>query len=160
MSKNIINDFYTAFQQMDAEGMAACYHPDITFQDPAFGKLNGAEVGNMWRMLIKSQQGKEFKVSFNNIQVHDEVGSADWEAWYTFTPTGRKIHNKIKASFVIQNGKIIAHQDQFDLYRWARQALGLKGLLLGWSSFFQKKLQNQTQNMLKKFTKNRPSNTA
>jgi len=31
-----------------------------------------------------------------------------------------------------RNGLIVEHRDSFDLWRWARQALGAKGLLLGW----------------------------
>ena len=37
--------------------------------------------------------------------------------------------------------KIATHRDQFDLYKWMRQALGLKGLLLGWLPPVQAKLQ-------------------
>ena len=29
----LINDFYTAFKNLDGEGMAACYHDDIIFED-------------------------------------------------------------------------------------------------------------------------------
>jgi hypothetical protein len=32
---------------------------------------------------------------------------------------------------VSKEGLIIEHRDHFELWRWSRQALGLKGLLLG-----------------------------
>lgn len=35
----LIQKFYTAFQTLDAHGMSACYHPNIVFTDPAFGRL-------------------------------------------------------------------------------------------------------------------------
>ncbi len=42
------------------------------------------------------------------------------------------MHNRIDATFVFRDGKIVRHTDRFDLRVWAAQALGLKGKLLGW----------------------------
>ncbi|MFK7971300.1 MAG: nuclear transport factor 2 family protein [Bacteroidia bacterium] len=148
---NIIEDFYAAFDRLDGEAMAACYHPDVRFEDPAFGVLEGEQAGNMWRMLCSSQKGKDFKVESSNIKLDGSSGSAHWEAWYNFSQTDRKVHNKIDASFELKDGKIIRHTDHFDLHRWAGQALGFKGTLLGWTGFFKKKLQAQTNGLLGKF---------
>ena len=52
----LITKFYESFTNLDAEGMASCYHPEIVFEDPAFGKLEGSRAANMWRMLCESQQ--------------------------------------------------------------------------------------------------------
>ena len=49
------------------------------------------------------------------------------------------------------SGLIIKHTDVFDLHRWAGQALGWKGKLLGGTGFFQKKLHAQTAEMLDRF---------
>ncbi len=51
--------------------------------------------------------------------------------------------NRIDATFAFRDGLIVRHQDHFDFARWARQALGLPGLLLGWSSFLQNKVRAQ-----------------
>lgn len=147
----IINQFYTAFKNLDAEAMVSCYHDDIVFEDPAFGKLHGEHAKNMWRMLCKSQQGKDFKVKFSDARFENNIGTANWEAIYTFSKTDRKVHNKIMANFLFQNGKIINHTDSFSLHRWASQALGIKGFALGWLPFFKSKLQSQTNQLLQKF---------
>ena len=149
--EGLIQKFYDAFDRLDAEGMAACYHEDIQFEDPAFGVLEGASAGNMWRMLCASQQGQDFTVKASNIAADEQGGKAHWEAWYNFSRTGRKVHNKIDAQFEFKDGLIIRHTDRFNLYRWSRQALGIQGLLLGWTGFFRKKLQAQTRGMLRKF---------
>ncbi len=149
--KDVIEDFYQAFAALDAERMVAHYHDDITFEDPAFGELHGEKAKNMWRMLCHSQKGKDFRVSASDIAFDGEMGIARWEAHYTFTQTGRRVHNIIHATFRFQGGKIIDHRDRFDSWRWARQALGLKGLLIGWTPFFRKGLQAQTARLLAKF---------
>lgn len=146
---NIIENFYTAFQQLDADKMVACYHPDVIFWDPGFGHLQGNDAGDMWRMLCEN--ARDFELTFSDIELHATQGSAHWEAKYTFSRTGRKVHNSIDATFEFQDGLIIKHKDNFNLRRWAGQALGFKGYLLGGTSFFQKKLQTQTNQLLAKY---------
>jgi len=149
--ETIIHRFYTAFSKLDAEAMIACYHDNVVFKDPAFGTLKGERAKNMWRMLCASQKGKDFRVTFSNIKTIENSGSADWEASYTFSKTGRKVHNKISAKFKFQDGLIVEHTDDFNLHKWAKQAMGFKGLLLGGTGFFKKKLQQQTNTLLDKY---------
>ena len=149
--EQLIETFYNAFKQLDAETMVSCYHDDIVFDDPAFGVLKGERAKNMWRMLCASQNGKDFKIIFSKIEANHAIGSARWEAFYTFSKTGRKVHNVIHANFEFKEGKIIKHTDEFDLYKWAKQAFGLKGLLLGQTKFFKTKLNAQTNHLLSKF---------
>jgi len=123
--KTIIEKFYTAFKNLDSETMAACYHRDIVFNDPAFGVLNGDHAKNMWRMLCANQKGKNFKITFAAILFVDKIGSAHWEAFYTFSKTRRHVHNIIEAKFEFRDGLIIKHTDNFNLYRWSKQAFVL-----------------------------------
>lgn len=149
--KDLIDKFYTSFTDLDAEGMSSCYHPDIVFYDPAFGELKGSSAGNMWRMLCTSQKGKGLKVSYSHVEANEVKGSANWEAEYNFSKTGRQVHNIIKAEFEFKDGLIIKHTDHFNLHRWAGQAMGFSGQLLGWTGFFKKKLNAQTNRLLDKF---------
>ena len=146
---NIIEQFYTAFTQKGWQTMQSCYHDEVTFEDPAFGKLHGEDARKMWRMLC--EQGKDLKVEFSDIDVSDAAGKAHWEAWYTFSLTGKKIHNKIDATFIIKDGLIIKHTDHFNLHKWASQAFGWKGWLIGGTNFFKKKFQSQAWKSLKKY---------
>ena len=149
--KSVIETFYKAFDQLDAETMTSCYHKDVTFEDPAFGKLTGDRAKNMWRMLCKSQKGKDFEIQYSDIKFENNIGSAHWEAHYNFSKTGRPVHNKIDSSFEFKDGKIIKHTDKFNLHQWAKQAMGFRGSVLGKTLFFKNKLQNQTRALLSKF---------
>jgi uncharacterized protein len=145
----LIRKFYTAFQARDADSMNDCYHAEITFSDPAFGTLRGQEVSSMWRMLC--ERGKDLEVQFGDIHVENENGGAHWEAWYTFSKTGRRVHNIIEASFVFQGGKIIRHRDMFNLWRWSSQALGTLGTILGWTPFVQSAIRKEARRGLEQF---------
>lgn len=136
----LIEKFYTAFQNGDAETMASCYSGDAVFEDPAFGILKNGEVRDMWRMLIERSKGN-LEITFSDIKTDGDSGSAKWEAKYPFSKTGRKVHNKIDAQFKFKDGKIIDHRDKFDVWKWAGMALGLPGKLLGWTPFMQNKIQ-------------------
>lgn len=147
--KEVIENFYSAFQEKDAEGMVAQYHDDVVFSDPAFGTLKGEHAKNMWRMLLKNS--KDMTLEYSGIHANENEGTARWEANYTFSQTGRKVLNKINASFEFKDGKIIKHTDDFNLRTWAKQAMGFKGALLGGTAFFKKKLNQTTNTLLTKF---------
>ncbi|MDO9552645.1 nuclear transport factor 2 family protein [Rhodonellum sp.] len=146
----LLHEFYTAFAKADADRMSACYHSEVVFTDPAFGELKGRDVEMMWRMLIKRSKGN-LKITFRNVHADEKNGTVDWIAEYVYGGTGRKVVNTIHASFEFMDGKIIRHNDQFDLWAWTRQALGWKGFLLGWTPFMKAKIQKQTNKLLKAF---------
>jgi ketosteroid isomerase-like protein len=135
----LVERFYTAFAAGDPAGMSACYHPEVTFQDPAFGVLKGWRAAAMWHML--TSRSTDLRLEHSAVQADEETGAAHWEAWYTFSATGRSVHNVIDAAFTFQDGRIHTHTDTFSFWRWSRQALGMPGIFLGWSSFLNQKVQ-------------------
>lgn len=151
-NEQIIREFYEAFARNDAEAMAACYHDEVEFSDPAFGLLQGEQAKNMWRMLVKRSKGN-IKIAFSNVSANAEKGSADWVADYLFSKTGRQVHNEIHAEFEFKDGKIFRHRDTFDVWKWSKQSLGLSGTLLGWSGFMQNKIRQNALESLHEFSK-------
>lgn len=145
----LIKKFYSAFQQLDAETMATCYAADVQFSDPVFSNLQDIEAADMWRMLCSKAQN--FSLTYDSVRADDKTGEAHWVATYTFSQTGRTVVNDIHANFIFKNGKIVSHRDQFDLWKWAQQALGLKGLMLGWTPFMQNAIRAQAAKGLQIF---------
>lgn len=156
-NSELAQQFYTAFAEMRAEDMVSMYHPEAQFTDPAFGTLHGEQIKNMWRMLIKSQEGKPFVVQHNGIKESHNGVELNWKAAYFFSKTSRRVLNKISANIEFKDGLIYRHTDSFNLYWWSCQALGIPGYLIGWTPFFKKKLQHQTKEMLKKFEASQPN---
>jgi ketosteroid isomerase-like protein len=135
----LIERFYEAFQRRDAEAMGACYADDVVFSDPAFGELRGEEARDMWRMLV--QRAQDFSLTYDVVDANERTGSAQWVARYLFSQSGRSVVNRIQAQFVFRDGRIAEHRDTFDLWRWSQQALGLKGVLLGWTPVVQRAIR-------------------
>ena len=130
-NQQLIERFYEAFDRHDGDAMKACYAPDVRFSDPVFPRLDGDAAGDMWRML--TSQATELRVELLEHEAGDTHGSAHWRAHYEFSQTGRNVVNDIQARFRFEDGLIAEHDDSFSFYRWARQALGPPGLLLGWT---------------------------
>ena len=128
-NRDLITRFYQAFQALDAEAMVACYSEDIVFSDPVFGTLRGADAGDMWRLLTR--RAKDFSLTFDQVRADAHSGCAHWVTTYQFSQTGRTVVN--------------------DLWRWSRQALGMPGMLLGWSPLLQNKVRQQAFKGLRAF---------
>ena len=126
----LIREFYAAFARRDAEAMARCYHRDVFFSDAVFPRLRGAEAGDMWRMLLARAQ--DLEIALESAAADDAGGRAQTTARYTFSPTGRNVVNRVAAMFAFRDGLIVRHYDRFSFWRWASQALGPAGALLGW----------------------------
>lgn len=136
---SVIARFYTAFARRDWSTMGACYHDKATFSDPVFPHLDAVEARAMWKMLVTS--GKDLRVTHAMLSEDAKGGTAEWDAWYTFSKTGRQVHNRISATFTFQDGLILTHREHFDFWRWSRQALGISGSLLGWSPLVKNKVR-------------------
>jgi ketosteroid isomerase-like protein len=126
-NRALIEHLYEEFGRCNGAAMSACYARDAHFQDPAFGDLEGEDVGAMWRML--TGRAKDLEIELHEHDADEQSGSAHWIARYTFS-TGRPVVNDIRARFRFADGLIVDHVDDFDFRRWARQALGPSGTLV------------------------------
>jgi ketosteroid isomerase-like protein len=142
----LIARFYEALGHHDAATMIACYAPDARFSDPVFPRLDASSVATMWRMLCA--RGKDLRVVASNIDADDRKGRAHWVATYTYSATGRHVVNEIDATFAFADGRIVRHEDRFDLHRWAMQALGTPGLLFGWTPPMQNAIREKAAKAL------------
>jgi ketosteroid isomerase-like protein len=145
----LIQRFYAAFDRHDGDEMAACYAADAQFSDPVFTDLRDGEPGAMWRMLTSASD--DLSVELLEHEATDDSGSARWLAHYTFTQTGRHVDNDVRASFRFRDGLIAEHRDEFGFHRWARQALGPSGLLLGWTPLVQGRVRAGARERLEAF---------
>ncbi len=150
-NKKLVTQFYYAFANAKPESMVICYADNIIFKDPAFGELKGERAKNMWRFILA--KNKNIKITATDIFVSENSGTAKWKAEYQYGKNKRKVTNNILATFEFKDGKIAKHTDDFNLHDWSKQALGLKGLLLGWTPYFKKKLQTEVHARLDDFSK-------
>lgn len=146
----LIEHFYRAFDEGDGDAMAACYAPDVHFCDPVFTDLRGDRARAMWRMLTEG--ARDLRVELLEHEADETRGTAQWRAHYTFTQTGRPVVNDVRATFRFGDGLIVEHRDRFSFHRWARQALGPVGLLLGWTPLLRSAVRRKASASLDEFS--------
>jgi hypothetical protein len=96
-------------------------------------------------------RAKDLDIDFSAVAARGTSGSAHWEARYTFSKTGRAVHNVIEASFTFVDEKIIRHADSFSLWKWAGRALGPAGILLGWTPIIRGAVRREARQGLEAF---------
>lgn len=153
-----LNRFYDAFSRLDPDAMAACYADNAQFDDEAFSLRGKREVAGMWRMLCGATQAggrADWRLEWRDVSADDATGQAHWEAHYRFSASKRLVHNIIDARFNFDaQGRILTHRDKFNFWRWSWLALGVPGLVLGWSPFFRAQVRKQARANLDKYLAN------
>ena len=145
-----IERLYAAMDAHDGEAMAACYAPTATFTDPVFVGLSDGEPGDMWRML--TARSADLRVELQEHDVDGSWGHAHWVAHYTFGQTGRPVVNDVRSEMRFDDaGLIVLQRDEFDFWRWSRQALGPVGLLLGWTPVLRHSVRDKARGGLAAF---------
>jgi ketosteroid isomerase-like protein len=149
----LVREFYAAFGRRDAEAMARCYHPEVFFSDAVFPALHGPQAADMWRMLLA--RADDLQVALDAAQGDAGGAHAHWTARYTFSRTGRKVVNRVDALFAFRDGLIVRHHDSFSFWRWAAQALGPAGAVLGWLPMLRWKVRRDASKALERFRDSR-----
>jgi len=134
--------------------MQQCYAHNVRFTDDAFQSLRYNQVCAMWHMLLTSSS--DLQLTFENVKADEHSGSCQWTAVYTFTLTNRKVINSIRTRMEFDGMKIAMHADAFNFWKWARQAFGFTGIILGWTTFFKKKVQSKARQRLQHFIEKHP----
>lgn len=143
--------FYEAFMVRDHYTMGRLYAEHATFSDPVFPLLNVRGTRLMWQMLLT--RAEDLAVEAKIVEDGATRARVDWVAYYTFTATRRSVVNRVHTEMAISAGKIVRHVDAFNLWRWSEQALGMKGLLLGWTPMVQNRIRAQAAQSLRAFAR-------
>ncbi|MDQ6893628.1 MAG: nuclear transport factor 2 family protein [Acidobacteriota bacterium] len=141
-TREVLTRFYDALSRRDGETMASLYSKDAAFEDEVY-ELQGEDVGKMWRGLMS--KAKTLTVSYTIAKAGSGSGTVEWTARYDF-PGGGPVVNVILSELELENGKIVRQRDRFDFRRWAAQALGTKGRLLGRFEWFRRAVSRTAAN--------------
>jgi uncharacterized protein len=145
----VASRFYEAFMVRDHYTMGLLYANHATFRDPVFPRLTAQGTRLMWQMLLS--EAEDLAIDVNIIEDTPDRARVDWVARYTFTPTKRPVVNRVHTEMAIAAGKIVQQVDDFSFWRWAGQALGWRGWLLGYTPLVRDKVQRQAAKSLTEF---------
>jgi len=115
----------------DYEKMANLWHPEYTFADPAFPDLNTLRSRAMFHMFITNRDKSKMVVTHTTAAIpgpeeNTYVTTYTCDYLYGAAP----VHNEIRATIEVKDGKIWRQVDEFPLATWAKQSLGIMGSAL------------------------------
>ena len=98
----------------------------------------------MWTMFC--ERGRDLALDWRDVRADDATGSAHWEPRYTFSVTGRPVHNVIDSAFTFRDGRIVrARRHVRPVALEPHGARRRRRVLLGWTPFVQKAIRAQAQ---------------
>lgn len=146
----LLGRLFNGLDHHDHAAMARCYRSDATFSDIAFDLHGGQQIHAMWNMICET----DIRATFHVVHADDDAGRVQLCDDYTFSSTGRKVHNLIDSHFRFADGLIVKHHDSCDPHLWAKMALGgLSGFLAGRFRFLR---ASKAREMLETFVAKNP----
>jgi predicted SnoaL-like aldol condensation-catalyzing enzyme len=116
----LLDRLFTSLDGHDHAAMAGCYGTAAKFSDIAFCLEGRKQIHAMWHMICEG----DIRAKFHIVDADNHSAQVNVTDDYTFSSTGRKVHNVIQSRFRFQDGVIIEHQDSCDARAWAAMALG------------------------------------
>ena len=146
-TSTVVDRFFEALRRADMSVIDHCYHAQISYSDPLFEDLRGARVALRWRMLLA--QAGSFSLEHSLVFADERKAQVQWTADYRLN--GRPVRISMLSTLAIWDDLIVRQVDEYDLWKYCRQAQGLAGVLLGGMQPFQKIIKRRARNELERF---------
>jgi len=149
-NSQLLDRLFKGLDRHDHCAMASCYRPDAMFRDIAFDLRGSQQIHAMWHMICET----DIRATFHVVHADDFAGRVQLCDDYTFSSTGRKVHNVIESHFRFSDRLIVDHRDSCDARVWAKMALGgASGFLAGRFRYLR---AWKAKRMLQTFIENHP----
>lgn len=143
--EQLIDSFFTAFQQSDTKALLAICHEFFTIEDPLIEHMTGNQAHRYCAWLVTKFTQSQFDYLLKSIDVfHAQV---EWSATFQTYSRRKKItlHGRTKFSFV--DNKISRLENEFSRRDIYRQLYGTKGYFLpfapGFTTRFRQMIEKQ-----------------
>ncbi|CAE6516513.1 unnamed protein product [Rhizoctonia solani] len=153
----VATKWFEAYSAGNFEGMKSLATDDYTFEDPAFGKLEGERALSMYKMFTSTRDKTEAVWNVHEVKPSEsdpQRAIVKFEAIYKFN--GRPVTNQITSTILVIDGKVKEQVDAFDVPKWAEQSLGLLGWLFGGFTFLHNTIQKKANTSLDGFMSKHP----
>ncbi|RPA97285.1 hypothetical protein L873DRAFT_1810109 [Choiromyces venosus 120613-1] len=128
----LVDEYIAAYREMDYEKLTNLWHPEYTFADPAFPNLDTTRSRAMFHMFITNRDKNKMVVTHITPAVASDTQENTYVTTYTcdYLYGAAPVHNEIRATIELKDGKIWRQVDEFPLAAWAKQSLGMVGTAL------------------------------
>jgi ketosteroid isomerase-like protein len=146
-SRALVEQLFLALREGETDALLSRYAEHVRIEHPLLGVLDRDEFAAALRSFARRSPGHSLTYAIEDAE-GDRV-EASWRLNHLFHETGRLVAISGASVFVLAAGRIVRQTDRFDRRDWARQALGLTGLVLsflpGWRAFLRRELRRSLE---------------
>ncbi|KAF8757002.1 Pyridoxal-phosphate dependent enzyme [Rhizoctonia solani] len=124
----VATKWFEAYSAGNFEAMKSLAADGYTFEDPAFGKLEGDRALGMYKMFTSTRDKTEAVWNVHEVKPSEsdpQRAIVQFEAIYKFN--GRPVTNQITSNILVVDGKVKEQVDSFDVPKWAGETPVLSG---------------------------------
>jgi steroid delta-isomerase-like uncharacterized protein len=114
----IVQDFASAFNRSDPDGLVALFTDTATYDDLFFGRHGGRDgLRPMFARMFR--EGRDYQWAMDAVVADERRAAAEWTFSYTVTDAvprsaGRKVRFRGMSIFELDRGKIAAYREYAD----------------------------------------------
>jgi steroid delta-isomerase-like uncharacterized protein len=114
----LVQDFATAFNARDVDGLLACFTERASYTDNFFGEHRGRDgLRAMFERMFR--EGRDYAWQMDRIVETPAAAAAEWTFSYVVTDAvprsaGRKVRFRGMSLFELEQGRIARYREYFD----------------------------------------------
>jgi len=144
--RHVTNCLFSALHRRNPSAIAACYDSAGVFTTPILGDVPAQHLERFWMRLFS--RTRDHVLKFKIVDAGLVNARVEGRVSYVLLASGRRVSCPFDSMLHVRDRLIRHHVDNFDPWGWAQMAYGTKGLMLGWSNTWQRRLSNNLRSSL------------
>ncbi len=144
--RQVTNRLFSAIHRHDSSTIVACYDSTGVFAAPLLGEVPAEHLERFWRRVFSTT--RDHVLTFRIVDVGLVNARVQGRVSYVLLASGRRVTCRFDSMLHVRDRLIRHHVDSFDAWGWAHMAYGTKGLMLGWSNTWQRRLSDDLRTSL------------
>lgn len=144
--RQVTNRLFSALHRRDPSAIAACYDRAGVFTTPILCDVPAQHLERLWTLFFSRTQ--DSILTYRIVDAGLVSARVEGRVSYGLLVSGRQVSCPFDSLLHVRDRLIQHHVDSFDPWGWAQMAYGTKGLMLGWSNTWQRRLSKDLRTSL------------
>jgi len=144
--RRVTNCLFLALHRRKPSAISACYDSAGVFTTPILGDVPAKSLERLWTLFFS--RTRHNALTYKIVDAGLVGARVEGHVSYVLLDSGRRVSCPFDSVLHVRDRLIRYHVDSFDTWGWAQMAYGTKGLMLGWSNSWHRRLSNDLRSSL------------
>jgi len=144
--RQVTDRLFSTLRCRNPSAIAACYDSAGVFTTPILGDVPAQHLERLWTLFFS--RTRDNILTYKLVDAGLVSARVEGRVSYVLLVSGRRVSCPFDSLLHVRDRLIRHHVDSFDPWGWAQMAFGTKGLMLGWSNTWQRRLSNDLRTSL------------